>query len=97
LDDVDPVDAARRRHHLGRPVDADHVGARPASGEGRGQRAGAAAEVDDLGRVFGRHPRDQVAEWPGAFVAEGEIALRIPHLRLLTTDQPRKTIARALS
>ena len=50
-----------------------------AVGERGGQRARAAAKVDDRAGPLGRDPGQQVVEGPGAFVAVAQVGGGIPH------------------
>ncbi len=65
--------------HLRRVVHAQHVGARPARGQGGGQVAGAAAQVGYERGVVRADPAEQVEERPRPLVAEPQVSSWIPH------------------
>ncbi len=94
--EAEPLAAARPQRlrgldHLGRAVDPVDLGVRPSPGQGRSQRAGTAAEVDDDPGSLRRHPADQIEERPGPLVAEALVLAGIPHLRLPGISTSRHT------
>src|SRR5688500_19465003 len=57
---------------------SDLSGVGPPVGEEGRQVPGAAAQVDDLLRLLGRHARQQVGERPPALVGVRQVAVRVP-------------------
>src|SRR5262249_35049634 len=72
--------------HLGRRIDPEHAGRRPAVGQGGGQLARPTAKVDDRTWCIGRDPAGQFEERTGPLVGVAKVVSRIPnrhHDRLL--------------
>ncbi len=64
--------------HIGRAVDADHIGFGITGRQNFGGIAGPASQIDDAARGFQRDLRNEVTGWTGAFVLERQIKPRTP-------------------